>query len=298
MIGYLCVKLGKNIYLCLVRHINNYFMNVSEQQFLMENSFFSRMKNPLWLLIIVVFLTGSCVPQKKIKYLQSAVESDSSKNFVYTPSPDYKMRVGDNLYIKVQSFDEKTYRFFNPDGGNVNSNAMYNDAGIYLNSYLVDNDGNISFPYIGKVQVLNQTVDGVKATMQKIIDQYLKETTLIVKMVSFKITILGEIKMPGSYPIYQDKLNIFEAIAKAGDLSDFANRSRVILLRKSENGVQMHRLDLTQEKILESPYFFLQPNDILYIEPLRGKQFAFSQFPYTILFSVISSTLLIMNYLK
>ncbi len=273
-------------------------MNVSEQQFLMENNFLSRSRNSLWLLILIVLLTASCVPQKKIKYLQSVVETDSSRSFVYTPSPDYRIRVGDNLYIKVQSFDEKTYRFFNPDGGNINSNAMYNDAGIYLNSYLVDNEGFISFPYIGKVQILNQTVDEVKATMQSIIDQYLKETTLIVKMVSFKITILGEIKMPGSYPIYQDRLNIFEAIAKAGDLSDFANRSRVVLLRKTKDGVQMHRLDLTRQDILESPYFFLQPNDILYIEPLRGKQFAFSQFPYTILFSLISSTLLIMNYFK
>lgn len=273
-------------------------MNVREQQFLMGNGFSSKAKSPAWLLILVVLLMASCVPQKKIKYLQSVVESDSAKSFVFTPSDEYRMRIGDNLYIKVQSFDEKTYRFFNPDGGNINTNAMYNDAGIYLNSYLVDGDGNISFPYIGKVQVLNQTVDEVKATMQKIIDQYLKETTLIVKMVSFKITILGEIKSPGSYPIYQDKINIFEAIARAGDLSDFANRSRVVLLRKTADGVQMHRIDLTQDKILESPYFLLQPNDIVYVEPLRGKQFAFAQFPYTILFSVISSTLLIMNYFK
>lgn len=255
----------------------------------------------LKVLLAIIFFTAlftACVPQKKIRYLQSAVESDTSKSYVFSPAPDYRMRIGDNLYIKVQSFDEKTYQFFNPDGGNINTNAMYNDAGIYLNSYLIDAEGNISFPYIGKVPVLNKTTDQVKADMQKIIDQYLKETTLIVKMVSFKITILGEVRIPGSYPIYQDKINLFEAIARAGDLSDFADRTRVVLIRKTAEGVQMHRLDLTSAKILESPYFLLQPNDMLYIEPLRGKQFAFSQFPYTILFSVISSTLLILNYFK
>lgn len=263
----------------------------------------SQTSKELFLRVLILSLVAAtvltaCVPQKKIRYLQSSAGADSSRSYVFTPAPDYRMRTGDNLYIKVQSFDEKTYQFFNPDGGSVNSNAMYNDAGIYLNSYLVDSDGNISFPYIGKVSVLNKTTDEVKATMQGIIDQYLKETTLIVKMVSFKITILGEVKTPGSYPIYQDKINIFEAIAKAGDLSDFANRSKIVLLRKTAEGVQMHRLDLTSDKILESPYFLMQPNDILYIEPLRGKQFAFSQFPYTILFSVISSTLLILNYFK
>lgn len=248
--------------------------------------------------VFAIMLLGSCVPQKKIRYLQSVAETDTTQNFIFTPSPEYRMRVGDNLYIKVQSFDDKTYHFFNPDAGSANAYASYSDVGIYLNSYLVDNDGNITFPYIGKISVLDKTTDEIKMALQTIIDQYLKETTLVVKMVSFRITILGEVKAPGSYPIYQDKINIFEAIARAGDLSDFANRSRIVLLRKTPNGVEMHRLDLTQDKILESPYFLLQPNDILYIEPLRGKQFAFSQFPYTILFSVISSTLLIMNYFK
>jgi len=247
---------------------------------------------------VAVMLLGSCVPQKKIRYLQSAAGADTTQVFVFTPSPEYRMRTGDNLYIKVQSFDDKTFRFFNPDGNNTVSNNTYNDVGIYLNSYVVDNNGDITFPYIGKISVINKTTDEIKTTMQAIIDQYLKETTLTVKMVSFRITILGEVKTPGSYPIYQDKINVFEAIARAGDLSDFANRSRVVLLRKTPDGVEMHRLDLTQDKILESPYFQVQPNDILYIEPLRGKQFAFSQFPYTILFSVISSTLLIMNYFK
>lgn len=117
-------------------------------------------------------------------------------------------------------------------------------------------------------------------------------------MVSFKITMLGEVKVPGNYPIYQDRVNIFEAIARAGDLTNFANRNRVVLIRNNEKGALLHRIDLTKDDILSSDYFFLQPNDIVYVEPLRGKQFAFADFPYAILLSTISTTILIMQYFK
>lgn len=265
----------------------------------MKKGFITLKSSQLLFLLLLIVLFGSCVPQKKIRYLQSLAKEDTtSKSFVYSPVPDYKVQVGDNLYIKIQSFDDKTYRFFNPDAGNTNSNNMTNEASIYLNSYVVDRQGNISLPFIGAIYVKDHTLDVVKESIQNVIDQYLKETTVVVKMVSFKITMLGEVKVPGNYPIYQDRVNIFEAIARAGDLTNFANRNRVVLIRNGEKGALLHRIDLTKDDILSSDYFFLQPNDIVYVEPLRGKQFAFADFPYAILLSTISTSILIMQYFK
>ena len=223
---------------------------------------------------------------------------DSVDVFGYAPREEYKLKSGDNLYVKVQSLDEKTYKFFNYDDASRYASSSYNEASIYLTSYTVNDSGFIQFPFVGKVYVKDQTVEQIKESLQNIIDQYLIETTVVVKLVNYKITILGEVKNPGTYMVYQDKINMFEALSKAGDLTVFSNKNKVVLVRQTEKGAHLHRLTLTQQDFLESPYFYLLPNDIIYVEPLRGKQFAFADFPYTLLFSSITTTLLILNYFK
>ncbi len=104
----------------------------------------------------------------------------------------------------------------------------------------------------------------------------LKNLLVIVKMVNFKITILGEAKVPGQLLIYQNKINIFEAISMAGDLTDFANRNKVALIRQVKGGSKIYYLDLTSDKLLSSELYYLAPNDILYISPLRVKQYGFT----------------------
>ncbi|MGC8864191.1 MAG: polysaccharide biosynthesis/export family protein [Bacteroidales bacterium] len=247
---------------------------------------------------LVVVVAVGCVPQKKIKYFQSMAGKEDVNQFEFAPKPDYKVKVGDNLYIKVQSLDEKTYKFFNYDDASRSTTTAYTEASIYLSSYTVNDSGYIQFPFVGKIFVEGQTVEQIKTNIQNIIDQYLKETTVVVKLVNFKITILGEVKNPGTYLIYQEKINMFEALAKAGDLTVFSNKNKVVLVRQTQNGAELHRISLTHKDFLESPYFYLLPNDIIYVEPLRGKQFAFADFPYTLLFSTITTTLLILNYFK
>ncbi len=248
--------------------------------------------------LMVAVLFTSCVSQKKIKYFQTQAVNDSLKEFSYSNREAYKLKNGDNLYIKVQSLDEKTYKFFNYDDASRNTGTGYSEASIYLASYAVSDSGYIDFPFVGRIQVAGLTVDEIRTKIQGIVDQYLKETTIIVKLVNFRVTILGEVKNPGYYLIYQDKLNIFEAVARAGDLTDFSNRSRVVLVRQTSEGAKMYRMNMNDANIFNSEQFYLLPNDIVYVEPLKEKQWAFSTFPYTVVLSVISSTLLIMNYFK
>jgi polysaccharide biosynthesis/export protein len=130
------------------------------------------------------------------------------------------------------------------------------------------------------------------------LNEYILQSVVIVKLVNFYVTMLGEVQRPGEYKIYQDELNIFEAISMAGDLTDFANRSQIKLIRQTKQGSEVIDIDLTQRQILASDHYFLMPNDILYVEPLKGKQFTFANFPYAIIFSAISTTLLLVNYFK
>lgn len=262
----------------------------------MKNSINSSLKS------IAFFLTGivifsSCIPQKKIKYLQVKNEAEVRSEFTNEKKIEYKIQPGDNLYIKIVSIDEKTTALFNTIDSRY-ANTMNNDASIYLNSYTVNEGGAVDFPLVGQVNVHNLTVGEVKDILQDSINEYIKKSVVIVKLVNFYLTMLGEVKNPGEYIIYQDELNFFEAISMAGDLTDFANRSDVKLIRQTKQGSRIINIDLTDQDFLESDYYFLMPNDIIYIEPLKGKQFAFANFPYAIVFSAISTTLLLINYFK
>jgi len=256
-----------------------------------------RFSRSILFITLTALIFSSCVPQKKIKYLQLKDEAEVKSEYVNEKKIEYKIQPGDNLYIKIVSIDEKTSNLFNT-ADNRYANTMTSDAGVYLNSYTVNEHGYVDFPLIGKVLVLNLTVEEVKNKLQEALNEYLNETVVIVKMVNFYVTMIGEFNRPGEYRIYQDELNIFEAISIAGDLTDFANRNEVKLIRQTKEGSKIIELDLTQRDILSSEYFFLMPNDILYVEPLKGKQYTFAQFPYAIVFSAISTTLLLINYFK
>jgi len=120
-----------------------------------------------------------------------------------------------------------------------------------------------------------------------------------VKAVNFRVSVVGEVARPGEYTVYKDDLNVFEAIALSGDMTEFGNRSRVALIRKAPGGSQVHYLDLTSEKILSSEFYHLQPGDILYISPLGYKRWGLgSTFPWAIALSGLTTTLLLINFFK
>lgn len=242
---------------------------------------------------ILLFLLSSCVSQKKLIYLQNKEFADKDE-FVNERNEDYKVQIGDNLFIKINSLDDKTEMLFNSTRGNLN----ITDLSLYINSYTVDDNGCIDFPLAGQIDVQNLSIEEVKVEIQKVMDEYLKETLILVRLINFNITMIGEIARPGQYKIYQDKINIFEAFAMAGDLDDFANRERIKLIRQTKKGTRIHELDLTNQDFLESDYYYLMPNDVIYVEPLKGKQFTFANFPYTVVFSGISTLILLLSYIK
>jgi polysaccharide biosynthesis/export protein len=245
--------------------------------------------------MLILLILASCVPQKKIRYFQDKSGKDTTQTVFKNPrSEDYKVQVADNLFVRLMSVDDKSSAFDQM----ATATNVYQEEGIYLNSYGVDKEGCIEFPLIGRVKVENLTIKEIRDTLQLRVNEYVKNTTVIVKLTSFRVTMLGEFQRPGKYLVYQDKITIFEAIGMAGDLTDFARSTKALLVRMTDNGYHSYRLDLNDQAIVESDFFYLQPNDLLYVEPVRAKAFAFNNFPYVLVFTAITTGLLLLNYIQ
>lgn len=245
--------------------------------------------------IMAVSMFTSCVPQKKILYFQNeTMMNDSSfMSIVYENERvfDYKVQPGDNLYIRIASLDTKFNTYFNPTNqATTTTSSTYSsgNAAIYLNGYTVGEDGNINMPFAGNIYVKDLTIDEIQEKVQNTINEYLKETIVYVKLGVFNLTILGEVARPGQYQIYQSDINLFQAIALAGNATDFANKANVKIVHQTPQGSQIVKVNLNDANILSSPEYYLKPNDIIYIEPLKTKQFGFTSVPYGTIISAMS----------
>ena len=240
-------------------------------------------------MVAVLFAVAfaSCVPQKKMLYLKDAemAAENLSKEYVNDRSIDYKLQPGDNLYIHaLNTIDERSAASINGDVRGY----LSSDANIYLQTTSVDKDGYVELPLVGKVQVKNLTVDEAKERLQQAINTYVNGSMLVVKLASFNLTLLGEVSRPGMYKVYQSQINLFEAISLAGNMTNFAKKDNVKIVRQTDNGSEIIYVDMGSADILSSPYYYLKPNDIIYVEPLKIKQWGFTTFPYSTVISVVT----------
>lgn len=233
---------------------------------------------------------ASCVPQKKMLYLKNAqmTAENLSQEYINERSVDYKLQPGDNLYIRfINTIDNQSAASLSGDLS-YRSTQLTGDASIYLQSYTLDEDGCIELPLTGKMELKNLTVDQAKEKMQTEINKFVNQTTLIVKLSNFNLTVLGEVTRPGMYKVYQSQINLFEAVAMAGNMTSFAKNSDVKIIRQTDHGSEIVTVDMGQADILSSPYYYLKPNDIVYVEPLKIKQWGFTTFPYSTVLSIAS----------
>ena len=239
-------------------------------------------------LLIIVSLFSSCVSQKKVQLLQEKSVKDISSGFMNNRNTAYHLQPGDQLYIKVHSVDQKTSRLFQTDFPNAMTATYQN-----LNSYRIEEDGYINFSFIDKVYVKGLTVKEVNDLLQKTVNEYFKEATVVVQLVNYRVSVLGEVGNPGTFIIKNKQINILQAVAQAGGTTNFGNIKNVKLVRQTLQGSEMYYLDLTDNGILKSDQYYLMPNDVVYIEPLRSKSFAFENFPYALFLSTISTAAIV-----
>jgi polysaccharide export outer membrane protein len=243
-------------------------------------------------ILMVSLLFSSCISQKKVMLLQDK-NAAVKNNFVNKKKTTYQIQSGDHLYIRIYSLDPKTSKFFQTD-----LPTLMNPTYVYLNSYMVDEEGYINFSLVERVLVRGLTIEEVKKKIQKSLNEYFNETTVVVKLVNFQIVVLGEVNSPGNFTIDKDQINVLQAIALAGGIKDFGNNRKITLVRQTLKGSDIFYLDLSDKNILESDYFYLMPNDFIYVSPSTNKSFAFSTFPYSLIFSIASFALSILIFLK
>ena len=232
-------------------------------------------------LALVGFLLASCVTSRKVNYMQ---EPDR-----YIPSyadtlsfEDYVLRIGDRLYVYVYSTDENVQKMYNSGGANSSQmrQQMGNGAigGSYdLYTYLIDEEGNIDFPTIGKIYVQGMTTRDVKHKLEEELGTLLKEipgySTISVKVniVNRSFSIIGA--QSGRYMINKEKMTIFEALALAGDLGEFNSRKEIKLVREKNGVTTIKTFDARSKDLVNSEYYYIEPNDIIYIRQIPGYSF-------------------------
>ncbi len=246
-------------------------------------------------LLASIIIFPSCIPHRKLVYLQHQAETADTIPYTFT---DYIIRPGDILHIQVITLDEKSAELFNTDrnqqrttlGGGIGS--MY----MYLQGYNVDDRGKVIIPVVGEVDVAGKTINQVSGHISEKVAEYLIGATVSVKLVNFSVTVIGEVRNPGKYYIYDNRISIIDILASAGDLTDFGNRN-ITVVRQTNEGATIGTINVGDAQAIRSEYFFLQPGDIVYAEPYKLKRLGISQFPFSLVISSVSFALFLITYI-
>ncbi len=221
----------------------------------------------------------SCISNKRTTYMQN--KSQAKEQVLFSKQlPPYRVQINDVLSIRIKALDQSLVGMFNPISDTDNVSALTRES-LYSDGFLIDDHGEINMPTLGKVKIVNLTVEEIKKKIEKkLLEEYFKEEANIfvtVKLGGIKYTTIGEIGTTGINVIFQERVNIFEAIANAGDIPTLGDKKDVLLIRPYPGGNVTHHLDLTDKAIFESPYFYIQPNDMIYVKSLPQKSWGFGE---------------------
>ena len=244
-----------------------------------------------WALLLVCL--SSCYSRRELIYLQDPTFSGEYPTQIKNRRPTYKLQVNDVLHIDIQNPDTESAQFFNY--GQEQMQAFGNQPNLFVQGHSVDEGGYVTVPLVGKVKVEDLTVDEAKDLLQQEVDKFLRNTSVDVKLISFKISVMGEVNNPGYYYVYNGQANVLEGLSLAGDLTDFGNRSNIKLIRQNDNGAEVILLDLTSSDVMKSKYYYLLPNDVIYVEPSAQQLKRENLVPIGIVFTAITSLALIAN---
>jgi polysaccharide biosynthesis/export protein len=236
------------------------------------------------IIVVITFISIiSCTRFKDITYLQGLGKT-SSDSLIKTTYTFYKVQPFDELYIRVTSA-------INPESVEM-FNQISNTAGSTTNSlmmgYYVDVDGHIKMPVLGELFVDGMTVKEIEKFVHGQVTKYVSDADVRVRLLSFKITTLGETGV-GQKTILVERANLFEVFAMAGDISRSGNRHNILILRTTPEGMRSYRVDVTDKNIISSPLFYVQPNDIIYIEPIKSAAWRFTLSELSLVLTTITT---------
>ena len=221
---------------------------------------------------LLLILSSSCIPLKDQIYFQGEkTETDSIQKLQDEP---YRFQVNDMIDIQIKSSDENLNNLFNQTTQENNNNLRYTEENIYFNSYYVDRHGNIRLPYLGDINVLGYTSKEVLEKVETEFQKFIKnpeDVFVIVRLAGIRVTVIGEVQNTGTHVLYLHEANLIQALAAAGDIKITGNRENVRIYRKEIDGTKKYVVNMLDVNSFDQKNFFIQPNDIIYVEPLKQK---------------------------
>lgn len=238
---------------------------------------------------LVISLMSGCIPQKETVYLQDH-SKDKNYNNPYNDltsiTERYVLKPNDLLYIQVTTSNPKLSEFFNvsrsTSGGSQLNQSLY--------TYLIDDSMCIDFPFVGKVDLSNCTLEQAREKLEKILQPMVSDAHVKVRLANDTFVILGEVASPGRIDMGKEQITIFEAIALAGDIKTFGKRKEIKIIRPEGDGYKTFYVDITDKNIVGSDEYYIYPNDLIYVRPMKAKSFGIGE---TFSFGLISSVLAI-----
>ena len=237
-----------------------------------------KMKNNFKILVLSLFIAlTSCRSSKELTYLKDVGPNDIIKSLPNQVT-DHILGTGDILYVSIKSTNNEVNMLYNPES-TMESSAMSGQSylkfttpsGAYLYGFEIDKEGEVKLPMFGNIKVSGGTQSAAEQIIQKKADETLKDAIVKVKLLNFKFTVMGEVKMPGVYYNYNNSINLFEALAMSGGNTDYATIKNVMVIRPSSDGNKTYSLNLTSKDIYTSEAFYLHPNDYIIVEPDKHK---------------------------
>lgn len=231
-------------------------------------------------------LLSSCVSQRKLSYLRDVTAASAdSINQTYQPLNENYITKGDLLSIFVNALDIQAVQAFNMPVANVQNLgsrqvSANTGGGGSLQGYWVDPDGNIDFPVLGKLHIEGMTTTQLKDTLTLLISQSVKDPIININFMNFYVTVLGEVKNPGRHAVGIQGMTIFEALGLAGDLTIYGKRNNVLISREVDGKMEFARLNLNDQAIFASPYYYIRQNDVIYVEPNVARSISSQNIPF------------------
>lgn len=224
--------------------------------------------------------SAACVTHKQLVVFPSESTVFNSPEQLLN-AVELRIQPDDLLHVSVQSFDEEAAAPFNPGqqtGVGMQMNMQMGQAGgigfngaELFSGFFVDREGCINFPVLGRLKVVGLTLAETERLISEGVKQYLKDGVVNVRFLNFKITFLGEVQRPGTLRLSNQRVNLLEALGMAGDFTPYANRTNVLLIREQYGQRLYQRLNFQDPLLIQSPYFYLQQNDVIYVEPTQAK---------------------------
>ena len=222
--------------------------------------------------VALVTLVSGCISSRQLVYFQDQLATDSIRlvdRFIPTVQP------GDILSVRVSSLSPEAASFFNPPSATLPVDRLMTPATITalpeLSGYLVNSDGTLELPLIGKVPVSGLTTAQASDRIREKLKTYLKEPTVNIRNQNFRISVMGEVARPSLFTIPNEKITMLEALSLSGDITIYGRRDNVLLIREVNGQRSFTRIDLTKRDLFRSPYYYLHPNDVIYVEPGRAR---------------------------